>query len=171
VIPVIATLRERFGIGLQDITGATVRGELPVSEAAVNRLVAARLANHPQIESVQLRAEDGDAITVMVTLRSRLIPSIPIRVRVDAQPDFPDRPVLVLRWTMPGLGPLAMFAGPLLAFFKKLPQGIRSDGDRVAVDLRDLLQGRGLGDVAALIRGAAVHTHKGGFVVRFELGA
>lgn len=171
MIPVIATLRERFGVDLQDISGAQVQGEVPVTDASVNRFIAAHLANHQQIESVQLRAEEGDLITVLVRLRSRLVPPIPIRVRIDAQPDFPHRPVLVLRWTMPGLGPLAMFAAPALAFFKKLPPGISADGDRVSVDLRDLMQRRGLGDAAALIRRAAVHTRSGGFVLRFELAA
>ena len=167
---VSATLRERFGIELQDISGAHVRGELPISEAAVNRVLAARLGTHPQIESVQIRVEDGDAILALVTLRSRLVPSIPLRVRIDAQPDFPNRPTLVLRWTMPGLGPLAMFAAPVLAVFNKLPPGIRADGDRVLVDLRYLLERRGLGELVTHLRSATVHTRAVGFVVAFELG-
>ena len=171
MIPVSATLRERFGIELHDISGAHVRGELPISEAAVNRVLAARLGSHSQIESVQLRVEDGDAILALVTLRSRLVPSIPIRVRIATQPDFPNRPTLVLRWTMPGLGPLAMFAAPVLALFNKLPPGMRTDGDRVMVDLRYLLESRGLGELLPLIRSAAIHTRAGGFVVTFELGA
>ena len=170
MIPVIAMLRERFGIELRDLSGANLGAEVPIPDASVNRLIAAQLANHRQIESVQLRAEDGDTVTALVTLKSRLVPSIPIRVRIDAQPDFPHRPVLVLRWTMPGLGPLALFAAPALALFRKLPPGIRADGDRVEVDLRDLLQRRGLGEVTAMIRRAAIHTRQGGFVLRFELG-
>jgi hypothetical protein len=170
VIPVIATLRDRFGIDLQDISGAKLTGEIPFSDDVVNRVVAAQLANHAQIASVRVRAQEGDALTVVVTPRSRLLPSMQILARIEAQPEFPHRPTLVLRWTMPALGPLALLAAPALAFFKAMPPGISVDGNRAVVDLRELLETRGLGDLATLIRRAAIHTRAGGFFLGVEIG-
>jgi hypothetical protein len=71
---------------------------------------------------------------------------------------------------MPAAGPLALFAAPVLSYFKATPPGIRMDGDRVEIDLRALLRARGLEDVLGFIRALAIHTRPGGFVARFELG-
>jgi hypothetical protein len=170
VIPAIATLRDRFGIDLPDIAGTTLTGEIPLSDALVNRLIAERLANHPQVSSVRVQAEEGDRVAVLVTPRSRLMPPVKISALVERQPEFPGAPVLRLHWTMPALGPLAMLAAPALAFFKALPPGIRVEGDRLFVDVRQLLESRGLGEVVGMIRRADIHTRRGGFVVRFEVG-
>lgn len=169
MIPAIETLRERFGIGLADIAGASLAGDIPISDAVVNRLIADRIRNHPQVASVSVQAQDADIVTIHVTPRSRLMPPMKIAARIERQPEFPHNPVLLLQWAMPGLGPLAMLAAPALALFKALPRGIRADGDRVAIDVREMLESRGLGDVVGFIRQAAIHTRPGGFVLNFEL--
>jgi hypothetical protein len=165
-----AALRERFGVDLNELAGANVRGEIPFSDSLLNRLIAQRLENHPQISSVQLEALDGDAIAALLTPRSRLMPPIRVNARIERQPEFPASPVLILRWTIAGMGPLAMLAGPALAFFKALPQGIRVEADRLSIDLAVLLESRGWSDAVGLIRRAAIHTRRGGFLLQFELG-
>jgi len=66
------------------------------------------------------------------------------------------------------MGPLAMIAAPFLSNLKKLPPGIRIDGERAIVDLGELLRSRGLADLLTLITRLRVGTQAGRLVVRFE---
>ena len=163
------TVRERFGVDLQEFGGARVSAEIPISEELVNRTLAERLANHPHIVSIVVRAQEGDVIAAQVVARSRLVPPVRILARIERQPVLPQDPTLLLRWSMPAAGPLAMFAAPALAFFKAMPLGIRMDGDRLAIDLRVLLRARDLDDVLRYVRSLEVHTRPGGFVARVEV--
>jgi hypothetical protein len=164
------TFRERLGVDLREFTGANLAGEIPLSDDFVNRLIAERIADHPQISAVRLRAEEGDAVAIQLVPRARMMPPLRIVARIEKQPDFPQHPTLLLRWSMPAAGPLALFAAPILGYFKAMPRGIRMDGDRIAIDLGDLLRSRGFDDVVGLIRRLAIHTRPGGFVAQFELG-
>ena len=168
-MPTLDAIRERFGIDVRDVAGATLSGEIPFRDVVVNRLIAERLRNHAQIESVRVQPQDGDIVSIQLTPRARFMPPVRVTAHIERQPDFPHHPLLLLRWTMPGIGPLAMLAGPALSFFKALPRGITADGDRLAVDLRELLELRGLGEVVGFLRRVAVHTRAGSFVVSFEV--
>ena len=160
--------RQRTGIELREFAGSTLAGEIPLSDALVNRMLAERLAQHPQVSAVRLQAQPDDTVAVQIVPRARFMPPMNVTARIERQPEFPPHPLLLLRWSMPAAGPLALFAAPVLGFFKAMPQGVRMDGDRIAVDLRELLRSRGLDDVTALIRKLEIHTKPGGFVVRFE---
>jgi hypothetical protein len=162
--------RERVGVDIREIAGAQVAGELPVGDTLVNRLIAERLAQHPQIASVRVQPQDNDTVGIQVVPRARLMPTLKLIARVERQPEFPDNPTLLLRWSMPAAGPLAMLAAPVLSMFKKMPAGITMDGDRIAVDLRALARSRGFDDALGYVRRLAIHTRPGGFVARFELG-
>ena len=164
------TIRERLGMDIGTFAGAHAVGEVPLSDEFINRQIAERLTNHPQISSVRVAAQDGDVVAVQVVPRARLIPPLRILARIEQQPAFPQNPTLLLRWSMPAAGPLAMLAAPVLSYFKAMPRGIRIDGDRVAVDVRELLRGRGLDDLSGFIRRLEVHTRPGGFIVQFDLG-
>jgi hypothetical protein len=164
------TVRERLGIDLREFAGAKVSGEIPLSEDFVNRLLAERLADHPQISAARIQPHEGDVVAIQLVPRVRMIPPLRIMARIERQPDFPRDPTLLLRWSMPAAGPLALFAAPILSYFKAMPSGIRLEGDRITVDVRELLRTRGLADVAGFIRALAIHTRPGGFVARFELG-
>jgi hypothetical protein len=163
-------VRERLGLDLREFAGASASGEIPLSDDFINRLIAGRLANHPQISAVRIQAQEGDTIAIQVVPRLRMMPPLRILARIERQPELPRHPFLLLRWTMPAAGPLALFAAPVLSYFKATPPGIRMDGDRVEIDLRALLRARGLEDVLGFIRALAIHTRPGGFVARFELG-
>ena len=163
-------VRERFGVDLGEFAGTNLSGEIPLSDDLVNRLMAERLANHPQIASVRIQAQEGDTIAIQLVPRMRMMPPLRIMARIERQPELPQRPFLLLHWTMPAAGPLALFAAPVLSYFKAMPPGIRMDGDRIAIDLRELLRARGLEEVLGFVRALAVHTRPGGFVARFQLG-
>ena len=162
-------VRERLGVDLQEVAGARLSGEIPLSDAAVNRLIGERLQNHPQIAAVRLQAQENDVVAVQAIPRMRLMPPMRILARVERQPQLPHDPTLILRWSLPAAGPLALFAAPVLSYFKALPPGISMDGDRIAVDIRTLLRGRDMEDALAFIRDLVVHTRPGAFVVSFVL--
>jgi hypothetical protein len=163
------TLRQRFGLELRDFSGATVNAEVPVSADLVNRRIAERIRDHPQVAQLQVEPRPEDALAIEIVPRARLVPLLRINARILQQPQFPDDPTLVLQWSMPAAGPLAMLAAPALSYLKKLPPGIRMDGDRVAIDLRTLLESRGQAEVLAFVRRGAIHTRPGGFLLSLEV--
>ena len=152
------------------MAGTTLAGEIPISEALVNRLLAQKLSGHAQIDALRVQAQPNDNLAIQVVPRARLMPPLNITARIERQPEFPANPTLLLRWAMPAAGPLALFAAPVLGYFKAMPRGISMDGDRIAVDLRELLRSRGLDEAIAFVRRLEVHTRPGGFVVRFDAG-
>jgi hypothetical protein len=162
-------VRALLGIDLPELGGASLGGEIPLSNALVNRLVERQLAGRQlPVTGVRVEAHDGQQLTIALTPRARFVPSITIAARIDQQPEFPHEPVLGLRWSIPGTGPLAAIAGPIIASFR-LPPGIRIVGDRVLVDVRELLQARGLGELLQYVAGLRVGTREGAVLVRFEL--
>jgi hypothetical protein len=163
------TLRDRLGLELRDLAGAVVRGEVPIGEDLVNRLIAERIRNHPHVAALRVEARPDDVVEIDIAPRRRLMPSLRITARIERQPEFPADPTLVVRWSVPAAGPLAMFAAPVLSYFRKMPPGLRMDGDRLFVDVRALLRARGQGELLDFVRRGTIHTRPGGFVATFEL--
>lgn len=164
-------LRSLLGIEVEELRGARVAGELPLTDDVVNRVIAARLAGtKTRISAARVKAREGNVIDVQIVPAARLIPSIRIEVRVERQPEFPDRPELRLRWSMPGVGPLARLATPFLANLKSLPPGIRIDVDLVTIDVREMLVAHGFGDAIEFVTGLRIDTKPGVFMLKFDLG-
>ena len=167
---ILETLLQRFGLTRSDLSGAALSGEIPLSNAVVNRFVADQLAGRDvPVSSIQLDALGGDSFAARVVAKARLVPTLRIVARVERQPELPADPVLWLRWSMPGMGALAFLAAPALAFFKALPPGVRADGDRIRIDVTEVLVSRGLAEIVGHVRGLGVHTRPGAFLVRFDV--
>lgn len=167
--PRARSLADLLGFELTELAGARAAGEIPVSAAVINRLIAARLsASRGQVADVAIDPLDGDAILANVTLRSRLVPPLAIRLQIQQQPEFPDLPVLVLRWSMGGFGGLARLASPVLALFDVLPPGVRIDGDLIGVDLAVMLREQGAAELLPHIRNIRFGTNRGQVIVTFE---
>ena len=163
-------LRNIAGNNLEELAGTSVTIELPLTNAVVNRLIDQRLsAASGPVTAVQVEALDDDTFGAQVSMRMKMIPTIRIVGRIEEQPELPQRPWLGIRWSMPGMGPLAMFAAPALAFLNKLPRGLRAEDDRVVVDVLELLRSQGLADLLPYLRKAQVHTRRGAFIVRLDL--
>jgi hypothetical protein len=163
-------LRAATGIDLSELDGATASGEIPLTDDLLNRLIAGRLSvREGPIESVHLEARPRDAFAVRVRPRSGWLPALTIEARITRQPILPESPVLVMHWSVAGLGPLARLAGPALALLDALPPGIRIEGDRAEVDLAELLRAQGHDDVLPLVRHIEVTTDAGRVVVRFAV--
>jgi hypothetical protein len=164
-------VRDTIGIDLQEVAGATVSGEIPIAAAAINRIIADRLgAAETPVASAIIEPHDDGRIIAYVKLRARIVPPLKIDARIEQQPELPDRPVLGLRWSIPGLGALALFVAPALAFFNKsLPRGFRVQGDWVGVDIHELMRSRGLDDLVPYLTGLQITTREGRVVVQFHV--
>ena len=163
-------VRRVSGIELAEISGALLAGEVPLSNALVNRLIAQRLQTMQlPFAGIRVEAHEGDNLTIVLPVPGSLIPDVTIAARIEEQPQFPGQPVLGLRWTLPAMRALSLVAAPVLAYFKKLPSGIRVDGDRVAIDLGELLRSRGLGELMDYLTRVHVSTREGAIVVAFAL--
>lgn len=169
--PTIADrVRQAFGIDLDNFSGGSLAGEVPLTDAVINDVIAERLAaSQGPVAAAHVQAHEGQQLTIQLSMRGpRLMPSVKIAARIEQQPQCPHPAVLGLRWSMPGLGPLALFAAPALAHFKALPAGIRVEGDRMTIDIGELLAARGLGDLVSYLAGLRVTTRNGLIVVQFE---
>lgn len=159
-----------LGFELSELAGAHASGEIPVQALLINRLIAARLARSGSpIESLTVEPRPGEVILVHVRLRTSFVPALTVQALIDEQPHLPDSPVLVLRWSLLGLGRLARLASPVLALFDLLPPGISVDGDRIAVNLQAILAAKGQADVLPLLRELEIRTIEGGVLVRFAV--
>jgi hypothetical protein len=173
VADLFGRLRDALGVEIdeRDVAGGVVSGELPLSNALVNRIAAQQLrARGGPVTAARVDALGDDRFAVELLVRAPVpIPPIRIVASIEQQPVFPSPGVLGIRWSMPALGPLALFAGPALAFLKKTPPGMRVDGDWLTVDVAGLLRERGFGDLLRYVTGARLRTRAGAFVLQFEL--
>jgi hypothetical protein len=162
-------LRPLFGEQLQELAGGVVTGEIPLTTAALNRLIAGKLATaNAPIASAEIETHPEETFTAHLRPKGP-IPALTVDVRIDRQPELPDHPYLGMQWTLRGIGPLAMLAAPVISYFKALPPGISIDRDRIWVDLHTLLRSQGAGEVIPFLTGIRVLTRERRFVVQFEL--
>jgi hypothetical protein len=163
-------LRELLGFDPKELAGARVAGEIPLTAALLNTLIAARLSASPNaIAAVVIEPRDGESLTATVRLRAALVPPIKVTLRIEQQPVFPDSPVLVMRWSMAGIGALARLAAPAFAMLDVLPPGVRVDGDLVGVDVAEVLRRRGAGELLQYLSTLRVRTEAGRAIVEFEV--
>lgn len=163
-------LRVLLGFDITEVAGATMSADVPVSDSLANRLLAERLsAGNLPFSDIRLHALDDDALEVQLTIAgATLLPVVKMAVRIERQPQ-PHDPVLLLRWSIPGAGPLTLLAGPLLSRLRKLPPGIRVEGEQIAVDIRALAAQQGMMELLDYVTDLQLHTRLGAFVLTLAL--
>ena len=110
----LTLLREQQSAHFADLAGAHASFTVPVSDRLLNRMIADRLRRSSPIRELELRAEDGNRVTVSVRLaRLAFLPPVHVRFAIERQPDLPASPVLVWRMVLEGV---AALAGPASAF-------------------------------------------------------
>ncbi|MCA1560067.1 MAG: hypothetical protein LC804_07310 [Acidobacteria bacterium] len=130
-------------------------------------MIAEALPPGGAVHEVQVQTQAGNRLTARVRLgRSPLLPAVTLRLSIEQQPELPASPVLVLRMASGGLMSLA---GSALGFLDKVPKGIRLEGDRILVDIRDLLAQRGLTDFLQFAEGLQVTTGDGTLILGVRL--
>jgi hypothetical protein len=168
--PLTEQFRRLVGFDAHELAGATVGGEIPLPESLINRVIAQQLATRAApVKAVRVQPHDGERLTMTIATASRLMPGVRIDARIEQQPEFPRPAILGLRWSVPGMGPLALLAAPALAFFKALPPGIRVEGDRLLIDVGELLWSHGYGELLDFITRLSVITREGAILARFEI--
>ena len=162
-----------MGFDLRELAGASFTGDVPLSRGLINTFIARELARQRggKVAAVVVEPLEGDRLLVSVRLRTSFVPPLRVQIEIAAQPELPDSPVLVLRWSLEGgLGPFAKLASPALAMFDVLPPGVRIDGELIGVDIAELLRQKDAGSLLPYIRQVRVRTRQDRVLVHLELG-
>jgi hypothetical protein len=141
-----------------EIKGARLSVSIPVAERLLNELVAAALPPSLPVRDLTLKPRASNTLQVRARLaKLDFLPPVTLTLDIDQQPRLLDTPLGLRLRTFPGL---AAIAGPLLSQ-RALPPGIRLEGDRLFIDLRELLERAGYGDIVPLIERVHLATDEG----------
>jgi hypothetical protein len=163
-------LRGLFGPRFQELAGGHLHGEVPLTAAVLNALIAERLAAaEARVEKAEVQVRADGELFVRVQLRRSVLPAMIVGVRVEQQPDLPRSAVVGGRWWLPGAGALALLARPVLALLDAGPPWLTLDGQHVRVDLARLLRDRGAEELLTHLAALQIRTREGALLVRFEL--
>src|SRR4030095_13070230 len=164
-------IHDLIGVDLEEFKGAQLSGAIPFSDILLNRVIARKLDNAgSRVSSVTLESRDGNALSAHVRLRSSFIPPVTVDVTVERQPEFPESPVLVWRWT-PRLGPLSAFATQAVDAFARLPRWVRVEKEIARVDCAELIRSLGYEELLPNIKSLRVLTTAGRVVLEFSVAA
>ena len=153
-----------------DFAGARASGEIPVGERLINRWITDGIAASDALESVHVQLRPDSEIIARVRLRKpRLAPAVVASARIERQAELPARPVIEFRWAIQGLGRLGLVAGWLTSTFTALPPGLAVHGDRLTVNLAQILNHLGLGDFLADLTSLHIAIREGTAMVSFAL--
>ena len=145
------------------MAGARASVTLPLSDRLVSRLVSESLPPSAPVSDIDLHAQGGNRISARVRLtRPALMPPITVNLAIEQQPVLPSNPVFAVRLLSTGL---FSFAGAAMRFLNVLPPGIRMEGDLIYVDLRMLLEQRGLAHYLGYLEHLELTTETGRFVL------
>jgi hypothetical protein len=148
----------------RDLSGARFAATVPISEPLLNRLVATSIPVNAPVRSVVLHPEAGDRLSVRISPKTALMPSLTLRLEIEEQPRLPDAPVLVLRMaTLSGLFGLA--SGAISGM---LPPGVNLRGDRIHVNLGLLAAEHGVAEILDRVTHLQVHTEDGRLVILLD---
>ena len=155
--------------GFPDFAGSNGQGSIEVSERLLNTIITEQVRGSTAIRELHVSPLAGNRFTVRLSLaKPSFLPPISLEVVVDKQPSLPDDPVLGL--TLSGLGGLLRFAGPLAAFMKKLPPGVRMEGSASSSTSAPLLAPHGLTTILNYVKDVAVGTQEGRLIIVFAVG-
>ena len=164
--PVVSLLRRQLQDGLPDLAGSEASLTIPISDRLLTQIVGASLPAGAPVREVQVRAGDGDRITLKVSLaRPSFLPAIPIALVVHEQPALPEHAILTLRISQSAA--LVAMAERALKH-APLPAGVSVVGDLIHIDVQTLLAARNLEAVLSYVTHLNVHTRAGAVVVNLR---
>ena len=149
-----------------DLAGSRVDATLPVRQALVDELVATAIARHPEAE-LDARLLNGNRLEVRAGWR---IFGFPARWRlpfiIDPHVNVAERPMLFLRLAESSAAWSA--ARRAIGGLGLLPSFLRISDQGVALDLRQLAQQRGYGDLLPIARALTFDGQDGILWMRVE---
>jgi hypothetical protein len=156
-------LQRQLAEGFPDVRGAQAAVTLPISERLLNEVLAETIPRSVPVTDLRVTPEAGDRFVVRFRVgSSSLVPRLKIVLAIEAQPDLPALPILVLRLETTGL---MMLAGPVLRLLNALADGITVKDDRIHVDLRALAERRGIAPYLDFLDQLRVNTVGGAVVL------
>jgi hypothetical protein len=156
--PLIDLLLRQRAAGFPDVAGTEVSATVPIADRLLNEFIASHLPPSAPLKDVQVRAGAGNTFVVNLRMaRPAFLPPIGLTLRIARQPLMPNDPVLILQMAASGL---MSFAGPALRGLNVFPRGIRLDGDLIYVNIRALLEERGLGEALNFVEDLRVATEE-----------
>ena len=148
------------------VKGARASLSIPVSESFLNELIAAALPPGGSLRDLQVRPQADNRLAVRARAsRLDFLPPMTISVQIEQQPQLPDTPLKVKILSLPGLLSLA---GSVLSA-NSLPPGIRLERERVLVDVRQLLESKGFGEIVPLIERLHVSSEEGRLLLDVDI--
>ena len=152
--------------GFAEVKGARASLSIPVSEALLNELITAALPAGGRLRDLHVRPQAGNRLAVRARAsRLDFLPPMTISLQIEGQPRLPDTPLVVRILSMPGL---LSVAGSMLSP-NSLPPGIRMERERVLVDVRQLLEAKGFGEVVPLIDRLQVSSEEGRLLIDVDI--
>lgn len=156
----IDLLRQQHARGFPDLAGARVTVSIPVSDRLVTTFANENMPASGPVRAIDVRAHEANRLSVRVRLRRpALMPPVSLNLAIVQQPRLPEAPAIGLRLAAPGA--LLALAGSAARVFNVLPPGVQMDGDRINVDLRAMLEQRGLGEVLDYLESLEITTEDG----------
>jgi hypothetical protein len=153
--------RSRFA----DLRGARVSVSIPIAQRLLNELVIAALPPAAPVRDLTVTPRPSNLIDVRARVaKLDFLPPIKVTLEIEQQPRLPDTPLGLRLRSFPGLTALA---GSLLSP-TALPPGVRLDGDHLFVDVRQLLERAGYGDLVPLIERLHVASDEGRLIVEAD---
>jgi hypothetical protein len=150
-----------------DLSGSEAYTVVRIGSALLNQAAAAFTASSSAVRDVTIHPRAANLIDVQLKLaKPAFLPAINLTLEIERQPQLPDQPQLVLRFV--GTGGLMRLAGPAIGSSGALPPGIRLDGDRVHVDVRQLLQSQGRADLLDFTEQFQVMSEEGRLVLAVQ---
>ena len=148
-----------------DLKGARVSLSIPVSQRLLNELVTAVIPASAPVRELTVTPRASNVLDVRARVsKLDFLPPIKVTLEIEQQPRLPDTPLGLRLRSFPGL---TAMAGSLLSP-TALPRGVRLDGDHLFVDVGQLLEGAGYGDLVPLIERLHVATDEGRLIVDID---
>lgn len=148
---------------LADLAGARASLTIPVPEPLLNELVTAAVPSSAPVHDVAVQVRPGGRFRVTGKLtRAAFLPPIALTLEIERQPELPEGTLVLRVGSLPGLVALA---GAAFSISAMLPPGLRLDDQRLFVDLRALLEQRGLGELWPHLDSLRVTTEEGRAIV------
>jgi hypothetical protein len=148
------------------IQGARLALSLPISERLLNDALAIAMPPSVPVRNLAVTPLAGNQLAVSGSLTNApFLPPLSLTFEIEAQPAAPDWRLHLRMLSFPGL--LSM-AGSMFKLDTMLPPGVRLEGQRVVVDIRALLEPRGLGDLLSYVDAIRIRSEGGRVIVQID---
>ena len=163
----LALIARQRAAGFAGLTGSEAHAVIRVSADLLDEAVRLFASSARAIREIGMRPRAGNSIDVRLKLAQTFLPTLNLTLTIEQQPRLPAQPELILR--IIGAGGMLRFAGPAIASFGSLPPGMRLDGDRLFVNLRELLTHHGQSELLNYAEQLEVVTEEGTLIVLAQL--